>query len=89
LGCFAGEATERANFVVAKQLLDYSKPFFKRDDQTLRLGSKLENKKLKAFASKEASMSGYLERELSSEAAASLVAGWSRNEIFSCNCQEI
>ena len=47
--------------------LDYSKPFFKRDDQTLRLGSKFENKKLKAFASKEASMSGYLERELSQE----------------------
>jgi len=47
--------------------LDYSKPFFKRDDQTLRLGSKFENKKLKAFASKEASMSGYLEREFSQE----------------------
>jgi len=47
--------------------LDYSKPFFKRDDQTLRLGTKFENRKLKTFASKEASMFGYLERELSQE----------------------
>ena len=47
--------------------LGYTKPFFKRDDQTLRLGAKFENKKLKTFESKEGSVSGYLERELSQE----------------------
>ncbi len=45
--------------------LDYTKPFFKREDQTLRLGTKFENTKTKAFASKEGSISGYLEREFS------------------------
>ena len=45
--------------------LNYSKPFFKRDDQTLQLGLKLENRRLKSFESKEASVSASLERELS------------------------
>lgn len=47
--------------------LGYTKPFFKRDDQILRLGTKYENKKLKSFASKEGSVSGYLEREITQE----------------------
>lgn len=43
--------------------LGYTKPFFRRDDQTLSLDSKFENKKSKAFNSKEARISGMLERQ--------------------------
>ncbi|PCJ29186.1 MAG: hypothetical protein COA94_02195 [Rickettsiales bacterium] len=45
--------------------LNYVKPFFKRDDQTLRLGLRLENKKSKAFEHKEGAVSAFLERKLS------------------------
>ena len=47
--------------------LDYEKPFFRRDDQTLRLENNYENKKTKAFKSKEASLAAYLDRELTPE----------------------
>jgi translocation and assembly module TamA len=47
--------------------LNYAKPFFLRDNQLLRLGSKLENRKLNAYKSKGGSISASLERELSSK----------------------
>ena len=45
--------------------LNYSEPFYKRDDQTLKLGIELENKTSKAFDNKEVSVSAFLERKLS------------------------
>ena len=44
--------------------LNYIEPFYKRNDQTLKLGAKAENRKSKAFASKEGTISGLLERKL-------------------------
>mgnify|MGYP001095199858 CR=1 FL=1 len=45
--------------------LDYTEPFYRRDDQTLKLSAKAEKRISKAFDSKEGSLSGFLERELS------------------------
>ncbi len=44
--------------------LNYTEPFYKRDDQTLKLSAKAEKRTSKAFDSKEGSISGFLERDL-------------------------
>lgn len=43
----------------------YKKPFFIRDDQSLKISSKLQNRKLKAFDSKEVSTSVFVEKQIS------------------------
>lgn len=45
--------------------VDYTQPFYKRDDQTLKLAFTFENQKSKAFDSKEGAVSGFIEREFS------------------------
>jgi len=45
--------------------VDYTEPFYKRDDQTLKLALTFENQKSKAFNSKEGTVSGFLERDFS------------------------
>ena len=67
---FFGNGEEVTVNLFAKQKeqlleLNYSEPFYKRDDQTLKLGIELENKKSKAFDNKEGSVSAFLERKLS------------------------
>lgn len=45
----------------------YIKPFFIQDNQTLKASTQLQNRKLKAFYSKESSTSVFLERRISKE----------------------
>lgn len=45
--------------------INYLEPFFIRDDQNLKLAFKAENKKSKAFISKEIVVSGFIERNIS------------------------
>jgi len=49
-----------------EQSLDviYIKPFYQRDDQTLKLGAGLENKESKAFNSKKGTISAGIERKI-------------------------
>ena len=42
--------------------IDYTEPFYKRDDQTLKLALKIENRKSKAFDNREVTISGFIER---------------------------
>ena len=44
--------------------LNYTEPFYRRDDQTLKLSAKAEKRTSKAFDSMEGSVSGFLERDL-------------------------
>jgi translocation and assembly module TamA len=45
--------------------ISYKKPFFIRDDQSLKISTKLQNRKLKAFDSKESGTSVFVERQIS------------------------
>ncbi len=45
--------------------IDYTEPFYKRDDQTLKLALTFESQKSRAFDSKEGSISGFIERDFS------------------------
>jgi translocation and assembly module TamA len=45
--------------------IDFTKPFFQRDDQTLKLGLALENLISKAYNSREGTLSAFVEREFS------------------------
>lgn len=53
-----------ANYKEQSVDLNFSKPFFLRDDQTLKLGLSGENLKSRAFRSKEGSLSASVERKL-------------------------
>ena len=59
----------RANIFANRQQhiaeINYIEPFFKRDDQTLKLGTKFENRETKSFDSKEGSAYALVERKLS------------------------
>jgi len=61
--------------------LNYTKPFYKRDDQTLKLGIKFENKRLKAYETKGGIMSAFLDRTLSSTWSAGVGARASQAKV--------
>jgi translocation and assembly module TamA len=64
----SGEKIDTSLFGNKKEQIfnvDYTEPFYKRDDQTLKLALTFENQKSKAFDSKEGTVSGFLERDFS------------------------
>lgn len=64
----SGEKLEATIFGNKKEQsleIEYTKPFFQRDDQTLKLGLQAENLISKAFNSREGTVSGIVEREFS------------------------
>lgn len=61
--------------------LNYTKPFYRHDNQTLRLGAKAENRTSKAFKSKEGSISGILERQLTKKWTGGIGTRFSQSKI--------
>jgi translocation and assembly module TamA len=61
--------------------IDFIKPFFKRDDQTLKLGLELENLVTKAYNSREGTMSAFIERDFSDDITGGIGSRFSQAEI--------
>ncbi len=79
-----GEDLKIDSFVnQVEQIIDvnYTEPFYRRNDQKLLLGAKFENKKSNAFNNIEGAVSGFLEREFTSKWSGGFGARFSQSKV--------